>query len=236
MKLIVGNFKMNLEYGEVIDYIDYFKEKAYSNVIFAPSYLYLSKFHDAKLTIASQDVSKFDKGAYTGDVGAFQLKSMGVEYSIVGHSERRNNYQEDSDINSKIFRLQEQGIIPIICIGETKEEKDNGLCLSVLKKEIKDALKNIDNDQVKNIIFAYEPIWAIGTGLIPQNSEIEEVISFIKKYVYDKYLFHVKVLYGGSVNNQNIGVLELIPNIDGYLVGGCSINQEKFDSLIQKVK
>ncbi len=227
---------MNLEYGEVINYINYFKEKKYSNVVFAPSYLYLSMFHDAKLTIASQDVSKFDKGAYTGDVSASQLKSMGVLYSIVGHSERRKNYYEDSVINNKISRLQEQDIIPIICIGETKEEKDNGLCLSILKKEIKDALKNIDNDKLKNVIFAYEPIWAIGTGLIPQNSEIEEIISFIKKYVYEKYLFHVKVLYGGSVNDKNIGLLELIPNIDGYLVGGCSIDKEKFDSLIQKVK
>lgn len=224
---------MNLTFDEINDYINFFKGKNYENVIFAPSSIYLTKFVEANLKTASQDVSFASTGAYTGDLSAMQLKSIGINYSIVGHSERRKYYSDDEYVNDKLKELLNNKIVPILCIGETKEEKDNGVTLDILKKELDDAFKDID---VENIIIAYEPIWSIGTGVIPTNDDIEKTISFIKKYVNEKYHTNNKVLYGGSVSNKNIEELERISIIDGYLVGGCSIKKDDFNTLINNVK
>ena len=236
MKLIIGNLKMNLNYYEIEKYIEYFKEKDYSNVYFAPSSIYLQKFVDSGLITVSQDVSPYENGAYTGDVSSYQLKSLGIEYSIVGHSERRKYYNDDVLVNKKIIRLLEQEINPILCIGESKEERDSGEYLKVLEKEIVDAFSNIKKDCLESIIIAYEPVWSIGTGIVPDNSQIEEVADFIKKIIKEKYDFDIKVLYGGSVNNNCIAELEKINNIDGYLVGGCSLKCEEFEKLINNIK
>ena len=235
MKLIVGNHKMNLNLSEINKYIDFFKGKNYSNVFFAPSSIYLLKFIDNNLNIVSQDVSSFDNGSFTGDISASQLKGIGVNYCIVGHSERRTIYQDDAYINNKIIRLLEYGINPILCVGENKAERDNNIFKEKIYGEIDEAFKNIKKDFLANIIIAYEPIWAIGTGIIPKNDEIEEVISAIKMYVFEKYQIEIKVLYGGSVNNKNIEILEEIKNIDGYLVGGCSLKIDEFNEMIEKV-
>ncbi len=236
MKLIVGNHKMNLNLSEINDYIEFFKEKNYSNVYFAPSNIYLLKFIDNNLNTVSQDVSSNKNGAYTGEVSANQLRNIGVTYSIVGHSERREYHNEDCLVNSKLIKLLEEGINPILCIGESKEERENNIYLEKLENEIDEAFASIAKDYISKIIIAYEPIWSIGTGLIPKNSEIEEVIRKIKNYVNEKYFVEMKVLYGGSVNNKNIDNLETIPNIDGYLVGGCSLKIKEFNELIEKVK
>jgi triosephosphate isomerase len=234
MKLVIGNFKMNLTLEEINDYISFFKDKRLDNVIFAPSSIYLLKFTQNGLITASQDVSFADSGAYTGDISASQLKSIGVSYSIIGHSERRKYYDDDKYVNDKLKQLLKQEIVPILCIGETKEEKDNGVTLDVLKKEIDDAFKDIN--ELDNIIIAYEPIWSIGTGVIPTNDDINTTISFIKDYVKKKYNTDNKVLYGGSVSNKNINELENIDVVDGYLVGGCSIKKDDFYALIGSVK
>ena len=236
MKLIVGNFKMNLLDNEVDEYVDFFKEKNYSNVYFAPSFIYLSKFVNNNLVAVSQDVSSYANGAYTGDVSAQELKSMGVNYSIVGHSERRKYYHDSKLVNEKIKRLLEEEMIPILCIGETREERDNNKEIEVIESELDEAFKDIDNNLIANIIIAYEPIWSIGTGIVPINEEIEEIILHIKRYVKSKYLVDVKVLYGGSVNNKCIGELEKIDIVDGYLVGGCSLKYLDFDLLINSIK
>ena len=224
---------MNLTISEVNDYIEFFKDKKYSNVIFAPSSIYLSKFVESGLKTSSQDVSFASIGAYTGDISANQLKSLGVEYSIVGHSERRKYYSDDKYVNDKLRELINNGIIPILCIGETKEEKDKGITLDVLKKEIDEAFSN---NIIDNVIVAYEPIWSIGTGVIPTNEDINETIAFIKEYISKKYHTNNKVLYGGSVSNKNINELERIDIVDGYLVGGCSIKKDDFDLLIRSVQ
>jgi triosephosphate isomerase len=234
MKLVVGNFKMNLTLDEINDYIEFFKDVDYGNVIFAPSNIYLTKFVESGLKTAAQDTSFAELGAYTGDTAAIQLKNIGVKYSIVGHSERRKYYDDDKYVNDKLKQLLKQEIVPILCIGETKEEKDNGVTLDVLKKEIDDAFKDIN--ELDNIIIAYEPIWSIGTGVIPTNDDINTTISFIKDYVKKKYNTDNKVLYGGSVSNKNIEELEKISVIDGYLVGGCSIKKDDFNTLIGNVK
>ena len=236
MKYVIGNFKMNLKYDEIMEYINYFKEKKYSNAMFAPSNIYLEAFQKSGLTIVSQDVSCFNDGAYTGDVSASQLKSMGINYSIIGHSERRKYYRDDELVNEKMKRLMENDITPILCIGESKEERELGKEKEVTSKEIDDAFLNIDKSFLKNIIIAYEPIWSIGTGLIPNNNQIYEIISHIKKYTNEKYGFIPCVLYGGSVNNKCIEELEKIDNVDGYLVGGCSLKYLEFEKLINSVK
>ena len=221
---------MNLTLEEINEYIDYFKSKNYPNVVFAPSSIYLSKFVENGLLTSSQDVSFADMGAYTGDISSLQLKSIGVKYSIVGHSERRKYYSDDKYVNNKLKGLINNGIIPILCIGETKEEKDKGITLDVLKREIDEAF---DGNTIDNVIVAYEPIWSIGTGVIPTNEDITETISFIKDYISKKYNTNNKVLYGGSVSNKNINELEKIDIVDGYLVGGCSIKKDDFDLLIR---
>ena len=234
MKLVVGNFKMNLTLNEVDEYIDYFKDKKYPNVIFAPSSIYLTKFIENGLKVASQDVSFANIGAYTGDISSSQLKSIGVGYSIVGHSERRKYYMDDQYVNDKLKGLINEGITPILCIGETKEEKDNDITLDILKKEIDMAFVGLTS--IDSIIIAYEPIWSIGTGVIPTNEDINETISFIKEYINKEYSSNNKVLYGGSVSNKNINELEKIDIIDGYLVGGCSIKKDDFNLLINSIR
>lgn len=236
MKLVVGNFKMNLDFYEIEEYINYFKDKNYSNVLFAPSSIYLTKFTENSLNCAAQDVSSYENGAYTGDISASQLKSIGVSYSIVGHSERRKYYQDDLFVNKKIIHLLEQGINPILCVGETKEERESNQTINIIENEINKAFDNIKSEYLKEIIIAYEPIWSIGTGLVPSNNEIEEVILHIKNYIKKNYSLSSKVLYGGSVNNNCINKLEEINSLDGYLVGGCSLKYMEFDKLINSIK
>ena len=236
MKLIIGNLKMNLNSNEIVSYINFFKDKNYSNVFFAPTSIYLSKFVDNGLNTVSQDVSSFKNGAYTGDISSYQLKSIGVNYSLVGHSERRNYYQDSMFVNEKIKRLLEQEIIPILCIGESKVERDSKHYLEKLEKEIDTAFKDILKTKLNSLIIAYEPIWSIGTGIIPSNEEIVEVVNFIKSYVLKNYEFNVKVLYGGSVNCENINNLNSIINLYCYLVGGCSLKKDSFNELIESIK
>ena len=236
MRLVVGNFKMNLESMEIDNYIDFFKDKNYESVVFAPPSIYLERFIKNGFKVASQDVGFAYKGAYTGDISASELKSIGVNYSIVGHSERRKYYFDDKYVNDKIKLLLESSITPILCIGETKEERDNNKTLDILSKEISDALKNIDTNLLNNVIIAYEPIWSIGTGVVPTNDDIYKAIDFIKNYLKENFNVSLKVLYGGSVNADSIANLEKVEVIDGYLVGGCSIKKEDFNRLINNVR
>lgn len=230
MKLIVGNFKMNLLNNDIEEYIDEIKKYNFTNVVYCPSNIYLQKFINNNLVVGVQDLSSFESGSYTGDVSASQLKSIGVKYAIIGHSERRKFYQEQEFLLEKVKNAINEDIIPIYCIGETNDEYNNNLTLNVLKKEI-DYIFSVGVD-LTNLIIAYEPIWAIGTGLMPSNDEISKVVYYIKDYIYNKYNISIKVLYGGSVNNKNINKLEEIENIDGYLVGGCSIKSDDFIDMI----
>ncbi len=234
MRLVIGNFKMNLDNREINEYLEFFKKDKYSNVIFAPTFIYLKDFINYGFEVASQDVAFAPKGAYTGDVSVNQLKSIGVKYSIVGHSERRKYYNDSKLVNDKVKLLLENSLIPIICIGETKEERELNKTKEVLFKEIDEAFKDIDQNMLNDIIIAYEPIWSIGTGVVPTNSEIYETIKDIKDYLESNYQVKLKVLYGGSVNINCIDNLSEVENIDGYLVGGCSIKKDEFKELITR--
>lgn len=232
MKLVVGNFKMNLLNEDIDNYIKEISKYSFNNIVLCPSNIYLKDFIRNNLVVGSQDLSAFESGSYTGDVSASQLKSIGVKYALVGHSERRKYYNEKEVLLDKLKFAIKEDIIPIYCIGETKEEYENNQTLEVLKREIDFAFNEVN---AKKVIIAYEPIWAIGTGLVPSNEEIYNTIDFIKNYFNDKYKTDIKVLYGGSANNQNIMELEKISNIDGYLVGGCSIKVNDFIEMIKIV-
>lgn len=234
MKLIVANFKMNLLKKYILEYLNHFDDK-YSNVIFCPSYIYLNYFLEKKLNVGSQDVAFEENGAFTGDVSASQLKSIGVKYTIIGHSERRKYYEDDKYINKKLNCALSNELIPILCIGETKEEREKEKAYDVLTNQLDGALRAVKKNLLSNIIIAYEPIWSIGTGLVPNNQDIYNTIFFIKEHLQKQYNVNLKVLYGGSVNNQNINDLQQINNVDGYLIGGSSIDYNKFLDIIDKV-
>ena len=229
--IIALNNKSNLEKDEFLNYIEELKKIQTNNtLILCPTFLNIPLV-DNTILLGSQNVSSKDNGAYTGEISATQLKTHNVKYSIVGHSERRE-YQKESnnDIKEKVNKLLENGITPILCIGETLDERKTNKYKEVLKEEL--SILDDLNDEVKsNIIVAYEPIWSIGTGVIPTNSEIEEVFRFIKDMLPNS-----KVLYGGSANETNIDVLNQISLIDGYLLGGLSLKLDKLQVFLDKLK
>jgi triosephosphate isomerase len=166
-------------------------------------------------------------GAFTGSVNSLMLKSVGAKYVIIGHSENRLTGETNKIINLKIKSALKSGLKVIFCIGETLQEKRKKITKKVLNKQIKLGLNRIKNN--KNILIAYEPVWSIGTGLIPESKELFDTIRFIKKVKKNN-----KVLYGGSVNPKNINQLKSITNIDGYLIGGASQDSKKFIDIIKK--
>lgn len=226
--IIALNNKSNLNKEEFIKYLEELKQINTNNLlILCPTFINIS-LTDNNILLGSQNVSTTDSGAYTGEISAKDLKSYNVKYCIVGHSERRQYQKEtNEEIKEKIIKLLENDITPILCIGESKIERENNTYKDVLLKELS-ILENIPNKE--RIIIAYEPIWSIGTGIIPTNSEIEEVFNFIKNILPNN-----KVLYGGSANNDNIDTLKEIDLIDGYLLGGLSLKPEKLQEFLNKL-
>ncbi len=236
MKLICANFKMNLRQADIKNYLDVIDNKIKDNIIFFPSSLYISNFKEKGYKVGSQDISFKEFGSLTGELSVLQLKDFGISYSIIGHSERRKYFNDSKYINDKVRLALTNDIKIVLCIGEKLTEFEQNLTIDVLKKELDTAINNnqklITED---NLIIAYEPIWAIGTGKIPTNSILTKTISKLKNYLKDTYNLNLKVLYGGSVNLKNINELEKIDLIDGYLIGGASLNPENFLALINKI-
>ena len=203
--IVALNNKSNLGKEEFINYLNELNNiKTNSTLILCPTYLNIPLVN-IDILLGSQNVSKTDNGAFTGEISAIQLKEFNVKYSIVGHSERRGYQKEtNEDIKEKIIKLQENNITPILCIGESKEERENGTYKEVLKEELS-ILNDIDSS---NIIIAYEPIWSIGTGIIPTNSEIEEVFTDCGFEVI-QIIGKTIVLYMHSKNSINPIVLPL---------------------------
>lgn len=236
MKLIVGNQKSYMNSKSIDDFLDGISFTT-NNVVVCPSSIYFNKFNDINVLLGSQTVSNYDSGAMTGELSCEQLKSINVHFSIVGHSERREKTHESiEDTNIKVKNLLDNKMIPILCVGETKEERDNNKTKEVIEKELVGAFKDITSNLLQNVIIAYEPIWAIGTGVIPSNLEIEEIVKYIKDFVKEQYNTSNIVLYGGSVNSKNIDELNKIYIVDGYLIGGASTKKQEFMEIIEKCK
>lgn len=237
MKLVCCNFKMNLLKKDIDNYLNIINDKIdKENIIFFPSIPYINYFKENGYIVGSQNISFQEFGSITGDTSIIQLKELGISYALIGHSERRKYFDEDKYITKKIKLTLENNIKVILCIGESIKASEEETNL-FLKEEIDDAIENnislINNN---NLIIAYEPIWSIGSGVIPDNNCLIETISFIKKYILETYKLDLKVLYGGSVNLDNIKNLENINQIDGYLIGGASLNPEDFLSLLSNIK
>ncbi len=238
MKYLILNHKMNLEYKNIKKYIvDLTNIDINGNkLVVCPSDIYLTNFIDNGFIVGSQNSSSNKDGAYTGEVSALQLKSLGVKYSLVGHSERKKNFNEnDQDINKKIRLLLLNKIKPILCVGETMIEKSTNTTKEVISQQLKESLSKINSKDISNIIIAYEPVWAVGSGKTPSSNEIEEIILYIKDLIYKNFKVKIRVLYGGSVNNSNIERINRIKGLDGYLLGSISLDLNKLQELITKM-
>ena len=231
--IIALNNKSNLEKEEFNNYKENLKKlKTDHKLILCPTFLNISQCNLNGISLGSQNVSISENGAFTGEISATQLKSYGVKYCIVGHSERREYQKEtNEEIKEKIKKLFANNMIPILCIGETLEERESGKVEKKIKEELIPALEDLTEEQKKQLIIAYEPIWAVGTGIIPTNEEIKAVFTHIKRISPSSSL-----LYGGSANEANVENLSKIDLIDGFLLGGVSLNLEKLEIFLQKCK
>jgi triosephosphate isomerase len=230
--IIALNNKCNLNKTDFNNYLSELSSiKTSHKIILCPSTINIPEFNLQSISLGAQNVSSNTQGAFTGEVSASQLKSYNVEYTIIGHSERRE-YQKESneEINKKIKRLFQEDIIPILCVGETKEEREAEKVEKIISEEILTAIKDLTEEEKNKIIIAYEPIWSIGTGIIPTIAEIESVFSLIKNILPNN-----KILYGGSANEKNIDTLNKSKMIDGYLLGGLSLKPKELNIFLQKL-
>ena len=228
---IFGDFKSLKLVNKVISFSKKFKSSKFKIIYLPPNTLICpmaQMVKNTKIEVGAQNCHHQENyGALTGSVNAKMVKGVGAKYVILGHSENRETGESDKLINLKIKTALKNGLKVIFCIGEKIKDKRNKKTKSVISKQIKLGLKGV---KLNNIIIAYEPVWAIGSGLIPKSDELFKTINFIKS----KFRKKLKILYGGSVNNKNINELKTIRNIDGFLVGGASQNSKKFIDIIKK--
>ena len=243
-KVIAGNWKMNMLPNETIEYINSFSklvENTDNEVILCVPYTdlfyALMTAQGTNIKIGAQNMHFAEKGAYTGEVSAKMLKSIGVEYVIIGHSERRQYFNEtDETVNKKIKAAFANGLKPIVCFGETLEQREVGKTVEIITKQTELALEGLTNEQVKNTIIAYEPIWAIGTGKTATSEDANNSIKEIRNKIADIYgkdvAEEVIIQYGGSVKSTNAKELFEMSDIDGGLVGGASLKAEEFSKIV----
>ena len=236
-KIVIGNQKTYMSISEIGEFLKEITGKGLtSNVVICPSSVYIPYFLKHRYGIGIQNISENNGNQYTGEVTAKQASDMGLKYALVGHSERRIYYEETNDIiNKKVKNLLENNITPILCVGETSEEKNLLKTNKVLKSDLVSCLKDIEIDNLEKIIIAYEPIWAIGTNRTPTVGEIRANVSYIKEVIKKIYKKDVRVVYGGSVNPNNIEKLNKIDILDGFLVGGSSTKATDFLKIIEVV-
>ena len=243
-KVIAGNWKMNMLPNEAIDYIQAFEplvKDANAEVILCVPYTdlfyCLMNAQGTNIKIGAQNMHFAETGAYTGEVSAKMLKSIGVEYVIIGHSERRQYYNEtDESVNKKIKAAFENELKPIVCVGETLEERETGKTEDIITTQTRLALEGLTDEQVKNTIVAYEPIWAIGTGKTATsedaNNSIKSIRAEIRKIYGEDVAENIIIQYGGSVKSTNAKELFSCSDIDGGLVGGASLKPDEFSKIV----
>ena len=240
--IIAGNWKLNKRVSEIAPYLDELKAampaaRCCDVVVCAPFPLIPAICAEGVVGVGAQDVSEHEKGAYTGEVSADMLKDLGVKYVIIGHSERRQYFCEtDATVNKKVHAVLNAGRNPIICVGESLEQRETGITNEWIALQVKSALYGVPADKLRRCIIAYEPIWAIGTGKTATAEQAGEVCSNIRATIRALYgarvARSVTIQYGGSMNPKNAAELLAQPDIDGGLIGGAALKPEQFVEII----
>jgi triosephosphate isomerase (TIM) len=242
--ILAGNWKMNKTPDEakalVSELIPLVKDAACDVVVCVPAVCFQAVGEAIKGTnirLGAQNVHFADKGAYTGELSAQMLKACGVEYVIIGHSERRQYFGEtDSTVNKRVRAAVSGGLTPILCVGEMKDERAAGYTGAIVEYQTRMALTGLTADEVKKIVIAYEPVWAIGTGLTATDEQANETIGVIRKAIARLYgadtAAAIRIQYGGSMNPGNVKGLMAQPEIDGGLIGGASLKAQDFSQVV----
>ena len=244
-KIVAGNWKMNKSMTEAQALVQELNGMAGAwpsdvKVIISPPTLYLTQIAvntGDNLHVAAQNCHAEKSGAYTGEVSAVQLKSSGVNFCILGHSERRQYFGEtDESVNAKVKSCLAEGITPIVCIGELLEEREAGREFSVVETQLKGGLEGLSSEEIEKCIVAYEPVWAIGTGKTASSDQAQEIHAFIRTKLSEissqEVADTVSILYGGSCKPANAKEIFSKPDVDGGLIGGASLNASDFNALI----
>jgi triosephosphate isomerase len=243
--IIAGNWKMYNTVSEALALVNELKPLVAGaknrEIVIAPAFTALDAVGKAvsgsNVKLSGQDIYWEEKGAFTGQISPAMLKDVGCEYAIIGHSERRQFFGEtDATVNKKIFAAVKFGLTPIICIGETLQEREKGQTFTVLGRQVREGLVNVTKDQIAKMVLAYEPVWAIGTGVTATKEQAEDAHVFIRKTISSMFgtaaADEVRILYGGSVKPENIAELMDQLNIDGALVGGASLKADSFAKIV----
>jgi triosephosphate isomerase len=240
--IIAGNWKMNntiADTKKLVSELIPLVSGADCDVVICTPYTDLATAVEmtkgTNIKVGAENVHWAEKGAFTGEISADMLKELGVEYVIIGHSERRQYFGEtDETVNKRTLRALEAGLIPIVCVGETLEEREGGKTEAVVSKQIVEGLKGVED--VSALVIAYEPVWAIGTGKTATSEQADETIGFIRKTVAENFCpkcaEKVRIQYGGSMNPKNVKELMAMPEIDGGLIGGASLKAEDFSKVV----
>ncbi len=242
-KIVAGNWKMNMTPAKAVELINSLKNEINTtdvDVVVCPPFVCLPAVLDAvkgtNIAVGAQNMHFEESGAFTGEIAPSMLVELGVKYVVLGHSERRQYFAEtDETVNKKVLKAIEHNLVPIICVGESLAEREQGVTIDLVRLQTKIALKDVKAEDAKNVVIAYEPIWAIGTGKTATSEQAEEVCAAIRAVVAEVYgqevADAVRVQYGGSVNGGNANELFNMGNIDGGLVGGASLKPE-FASIV----
>ncbi len=244
--VIAGNWKLNKTIHDAVQLVTLLKrsisETQQVDVIVCPVYTALSTVSelllDSPIKLGAQDVYWEEKGAFTGEVSAGLLKDAGAEYVIIGHSERRQFFHETHEtVNKKTKAALKAGLTPIVCVGEMLAERESGATFKVLEEQLKGAFAGFSAEDVKKLILAYEPVWAIGTGKVATPQQAQEAHAFIRKEIFkvfgEEVAQCIRIQYGGSVKADNIAELMKQPDIDGALVGGASLDAAGFSEIVK---
>tara|TARA_B100000989_G_scaffold243458_1_gene190485 strand:+ start:33 stop:788 length:756 start_codon:yes stop_codon:yes gene_type:complete len=243
-KIVAGNWKMNMTHDESVNLIQELKQISTNDVDIkiAPSFTNLNEavslLGSSKIEVIAQNVHFDERGAITGEISIEMLKSIGVNSVIIGHSERRKYFNENDFILSKKIKTAIDNSVNIIfCIGEELSDREKGNHFELIKNQIISGLFDLDMQQIKNVVVAYEPVWAIGTGKTAENNQIQEMHEYIRKLFNDKYgsdiSKQIRILYGGSVKPNNAEEIFSLKDVDGGLIGGASLNFPDFNAIVQ---
>ena len=237
-RIVVGNLKTNMDVEDVSRYLQVInKEVINPEVIICPTSIFIPYFLKQRYSVGLQNIFIDEDGPYTGEITPIQAVSMGIKYTLIGHSERRIHLNEtDELINKKIIAAVKNNMYVILCVGETLEEKEMLKTDMVLRRQLVNALNGLTIDMLHNVTIAYEPVWSIGTNVVPGVKDIERTANYIRTIIHQTRGYkNMRVIYGGSVNEKNIKELNQIKNISGFLVGGASNVPSRFLEIINEV-